>query len=218
MTKETLIETVKKLLALASSPNEHEAQLAMKRAQDLIARYSISVMLDANEPIIETSFKYSSLCYMSQEMGAQIVHVITPIFGVQSMRKPSNFTLHLFGYKTNVQLAIHGCYCIINQLNAELKKVLKKTPGFVGPNFIHDYWLAAAREIERKFEEPKTIGQGLVVYDKAKELMHRLYNIRPLAGIAFAGTAGIELGAKAGREAQLRSGVEKRSDEVKRIG
>lgn len=42
---ENLIEKVKKLMALATSPNEHEASVAAQKAQELIAKYNIDQQL-----------------------------------------------------------------------------------------------------------------------------------------------------------------------------
>lgn len=223
MNKETLIETVKKLLALASSPNAHEAQLAMKRAQDLIAKYSIEINDAGNEPVVEAIFSYANLAYGSMTAGHEIIRVIAPIFGCHAMRTSSTFTTHLFGFKTNVQVALHASHCIINQLNEELKKIQQGKgevrPGFFGPDFIHDYWLAATSMIYKRFAEQVKVGEGIVVYNKAKELMHKLYQTVSAPAPSYAGSMGIMAGTMAGEKAQLRSGVsEKRAEaEIRRI-
>lgn len=43
MNNEKVLDKIKKLLALSQSPNEHEAQAAMLKAQELMKRYDISL-------------------------------------------------------------------------------------------------------------------------------------------------------------------------------
>lgn len=50
-----VLDKIKKLLALSKSPNEHEAQAAMLKAQELMAKYNISV-----EESVETEITYTS--------------------------------------------------------------------------------------------------------------------------------------------------------------
>jgi len=58
MTREETLAKIKKLLALATSPNEHEAKLAAQRASELMEKYQIEeaeVLLKEtkNDPIVE---------------------------------------------------------------------------------------------------------------------------------------------------------------------
>lgn len=50
-----ILDKIKKLLALSKSPNEHEAQAAMLKAQELMAKYGMSV-----EESVETEITYTS--------------------------------------------------------------------------------------------------------------------------------------------------------------
>src|SRR5258707_14686964 len=51
MTHEQLVERIKNLLALATGEgNEHEKRLALQRAQELMARYSISIADETGKP------------------------------------------------------------------------------------------------------------------------------------------------------------------------
>lgn len=43
MVKESVISLIKKLFALSTSPNEHEAALAMSKAQDLLTQYNLDI-------------------------------------------------------------------------------------------------------------------------------------------------------------------------------
>ena len=50
-----VLDKIKKLLALSKSPNEHEARAAMLKAQELMAKYGMSV-----EESVETEVTYTS--------------------------------------------------------------------------------------------------------------------------------------------------------------
>lgn len=50
-----ILDKIKKLLALSKSPNEHEAQAAMLKAQELMAKYGMTV-----EESVETEITYTS--------------------------------------------------------------------------------------------------------------------------------------------------------------
>lgn len=61
--EEKSIDKIKKLLALASSPNEHEAQSALLKAQELLAKHNLTMedVTDCNitEDVIQYNFEVS---------------------------------------------------------------------------------------------------------------------------------------------------------------
>ncbi len=217
MTKQQIIETVKKLLALAGSPNEHEARLAMQRAQETIKKHSVSITEDTQDKIQEVQIPYTKLCMGSEQSGPRVMVPICQMFGVHMIRRRDN-KVALFGFETNIKVALHACDCILHQLNAQLEFAYAKKRIFLGPNFIEDYWLAASCALRDRFAPETEIGMGLVLYDKAKEYCYSHYTVTPGQVAQFAGTPGINAGTKAGNEAQLRRGVESTNNEVKRIG
>lgn len=51
-TQEKIISKIQKLLALSESPNEHESQSALAKAQKLMAEYNVSVTTPEEDPIL----------------------------------------------------------------------------------------------------------------------------------------------------------------------
>lgn len=90
MTKEELIDKIKKLLALADSSNPNEAAVALSRAQKLMERYNIeSVDLkienDITESIIEPIKVLNHKHYV-----AVLVNIIRKAFGVEAIVRTRN--------------------------------------------------------------------------------------------------------------------------------
>ncbi len=56
MTNEKIIDKVKKLLALSESPNEHEAKLALQRAQELLQKHNLTTKDIHKEKVIQRTF------------------------------------------------------------------------------------------------------------------------------------------------------------------
>ena len=68
MVDQNLLEKISKLLALASSPNEHEAALAAEKAAELLAKHNLSVAdlgqdkdEDITKSIVDKTGRYVTL-------------------------------------------------------------------------------------------------------------------------------------------------------------
>lgn len=57
---EKIIEKVKKLLALSQSSNPNEASLALSKAQELIAKYNLTITEEENKVIVEEVLKQTT--------------------------------------------------------------------------------------------------------------------------------------------------------------
>jgi hypothetical protein len=106
---DTLVEKVRKLLALADSPNEHEAALAAQKAQELMLRHGLdmaqvaisegrtSIAVDASEIRYEKSriapWRRSLAGVIARAMGGRVVY--------EHGDGPA--TLHLFGPSGTVE-------------------------------------------------------------------------------------------------------------------
>ncbi|AZV56779.1 DUF2786 domain-containing protein [Clostridium sp. AWRP] len=78
-----IIEKVKKLLALSESSNENEAQLAMIKAQEILAKYKLSLkevkeFKKINSKIIK---KVSDITFRTSKWKAELADVIANNFG-----------------------------------------------------------------------------------------------------------------------------------------
>lgn len=219
ISNDTLVERVKKLLSLASSPNENEAKLAMQKAQELIAKYCIDLSDTNNvEDIIEEPYECPVKSPALQEHLPYISFTIAGIFSCTSLIKGSSFTqailrskqIFLVGYKTNILITKHALDSILNQLNAEFKRQYKieKSIGFSTA-----FWLGARDQICKRFKPESKVGKegtGIVLYDKVKDYINTKYpNLGIYKGESHSNyKEGIAAGIKAGDEVSIRPGVQ----------
>ncbi len=98
MTKNELIEKIKKLLALSDSSNPNEAAVALARAQKLMEKYNIeSKEVNADNGIDEIKLKTLS-SISTQQIMSKLLNIIRKAFGVE-------FILHTTNSKvTNISL------------------------------------------------------------------------------------------------------------------
>lgn len=108
--REKMIDKIKKLFALAgNNPSEQEAQAAMRKAQKLMAEYSISMSEDS-----EVKYEYTALaCKHYHNVGYRVPlsQIIAKSFRCKPiMRGP---IVHMFGRKEDAQAAVecfNFCY------------------------------------------------------------------------------------------------------------
>jgi hypothetical protein len=118
---ETIIERIKKLLELTTSPNEAEAKQAMEFAKRLMAKYSVQFTDLSQEEIqqaITREYYWNDTAFSKQgvfEQMPEIMNIIAPIFGVQVLiytkTKKSGFHIskdrefELIGFPANIRSA-----------------------------------------------------------------------------------------------------------------
>ncbi|MBQ3883713.1 MAG: DUF2786 domain-containing protein [Succinivibrio sp.] len=90
MTKEELIDKIKKLLALSDSSNPHEAAAALARAQKLMEKYNIeSKEINADNGIDEIKLKTLS-SISTQLIMSKLLNIIRKAFGVEPILHTNN--------------------------------------------------------------------------------------------------------------------------------
>ena len=108
------LDRIRKLLALAGSPNLHEAEIAMRRAHELMLRHNI----DAAGALGERSFEVRHLGDPQRRMTrvhADIVMLLSDYFFVKVIRIPvylplagkRGFVHEISGTRANVEMAGH---------------------------------------------------------------------------------------------------------------
>jgi hypothetical protein len=111
---ERVLERIRKLLALAASANQHEAEIAMRRAHELMLRHNI-----------EDAAAHSERAYEVRHLGdpskrgtrveAQIVVLLVAFFFVKAIRIPvylprlgkRGHVYEIVGTRANVEMAAH---------------------------------------------------------------------------------------------------------------
>ena len=121
LNEKELIEKIKKLLALAASPNENEAQLAMSKAQELMAKYCINI-IEEKDLVITSEIYYTNVKLPFAEL-IYISNVISRIFGCITII--SN-VIEMHGYSTNIKIVKFSIDSVLAQASIELKVIIKK--------------------------------------------------------------------------------------------
>jgi len=131
-----IIEKVRKLLALGDSANEHEAALAMQRAQELLERHHLDwVSLAEEENLIHRTINTGSRTFPAHRKA--ICALLGAHFGVRvicaSLYDPladcSFKTIELFGAEENVAIAEHCYHFLENRLESFWQKNRRSFPG-----------------------------------------------------------------------------------------
>jgi hypothetical protein len=100
-------EKIQKLLALADSPNEHEATLAFQKAQELMAQYGVEVSLDLEtdtaitEDVLESSGRMASFKKVLAAAVAQACYCMAV------NRYSSGTQIRLIGKQHHIATAVH---------------------------------------------------------------------------------------------------------------
>jgi hypothetical protein len=208
---EKIFERVKKLLELSASANEHEAALAYKRAQEIIAKYSLDMSRELKvETIVEKFYELK----IKETMGLKeklpfILDIVARPFGVHTLisaryedgqKIPA---IKLVGFETNVDIAAYTVDCILNQCLIDYRQGYSRERSII---FGHNFWTGVVHALSERFKQPEEQAPGLVVYDKVREYMEK-YPMATVEGTNVIGHSGVSEGIQSGKNAQIRPGV-----------
>src|SRR3989339_155873 len=117
---ERVIEKVKKLLALSSSSNKHEAELAMVMANKLILEHNLSTIRQQTEDNLETSYMKRVLIANKRSGKHHAISQILSKFWVKTIYNHGHnfFYMEVIGNKTNVEIANYVANFLDHELEA----------------------------------------------------------------------------------------------------
>lgn len=203
MTRIELEEKIKKLLALSSSPNSHEAQLAYEKAQFLMEQYNLEVK--EQQPYIE--IEYICPIYMDKGLREQIHFIcgmITPIFGSFCLRHQGG-KLVFIGTELSNKISIYAIDSLLNNAAIIFRKEFAKNRSISFPfAFWKGYYEGLATNFSQKFFEGHK--KYKAVYDWIQSHYHLVsagIEDQTLSDNKAAATAGFQ----EGKTAELRSGA-----------
>lgn len=210
MNEDKIIDKIKKLLALASSPNEAEAKLAMDKAQSLMAEYCIQ----ENKLYPNQDFGPQVICKeiynppFPASRGLQkalpwIVNALAPMFGCQilvQVNKPV-----IYGFRTNIEVLKFGLDAILNQAKVDYKTGYYKARTIT---FDETFWDAFALELKKRFRQNAEQMQGIVVYDRVKAKAQEDSKGFYLHQTGTDAKTGTSAGVSAGQNVNLVSGIQ----------
>ncbi len=175
-----LIEKVKKLLALASSSNEHEAQLATEKANSLLIDWNLQFLQDGQEEENETYLEYVLVSpRLTSKM--QVIYSILPQFLVSPIINYGNkcASIEIIGKKVNVEIACYIAKFLDIELEYLWKQAKKNHPELKGVAARNSFWRGLAKGFIRKQKKSSSIteyGASLIKIEqsliKQVELIH----------------------------------------------
>ena len=122
-----IIEKIQKLMSLADSPNKHEAESAMAKAQELMTKHNIEMQSIENydsEYVKEQTEGYSRATVESK----YINNLLSEFFFVRlvSSRGRGQTFLNIIGEKNNVKTALHMRVYLTNVFKSLWKEYKKE--------------------------------------------------------------------------------------------
>jgi len=209
--KDKIVEKIKKLLELTTSPNEAEAKAAMEHAQRLMIKHSIDQSsLENDEPAKQEILRSE---YWNDAFGRpglmkqvpKMIGIIGPIFGVYSLttiKGSSIMRIDMIGFETNIDITRFAMDSIITQGIIEAKIAYKQ---YRTTTFGDSFWEGFVLGLNKKFGNLKNDSEGIVVYNKVKQYVESIssasYKTSQSDGLAH--RAGFE----AGQKVELRKGL-----------
>lgn len=168
-----VLDQIRKLLALATSPNEHEAALALSKAKELMLRYNIDnidLEKDQAEDIIEVDFQIS---HSSEESSLRFVYWLGKAFLVKPILIKRNIGedkikfekyIRFIGKTADVAVSTYIFSYMMSFLDKKTKEYSKKK------KTQKDYslgFITAVCDKLRKMEELRTA--GMTFYEEHPE-------------------------------------------------
>lgn len=172
-----IVEKVQKLLALSESCNEHEAELAMLKAQELLIKHKLS-MQEVKDFKIHNSIikeKRSKITFTKAKWKAHLARLIGDNFGCYHFFKTKNTnTIVFFGREEDVEVCNIVLEYAVDCIDNSIKKLQYKyrKDGLSVKGLGNDYAIGFIEGLREQFEEQKKKHQewGLVLV-KDKEVV-----------------------------------------------
>jgi len=148
-----VIDLIQKLLALSKSPNENEAILALRKAQELLEKYNLS-MRDIPMDTIIQDVKMVNLEFPieSKEWKKYLIHYIAQSNFCTTVL--SSKSLHVLGRNTNVVATVIMSSWIMDQLDS---LALMETRLYQGPTskvkYKNSFLWGATERINQRLKE-----------------------------------------------------------------
>lgn len=212
-----IVEKVKKLMRLGSSSNEHEAELATLKANELLMKYNIAHVTESDKvyfdqvlKIGQRNAKSRTIVSILESFGVMVVHSPQGKLNRAGQWVRRNYVLEASGSKASVEIAGY----VADFLDKELERLYKKASkehnfkGLRAKNAffsgIRSGYLFKFRAQKQKIEESNDTKALTAADDRIKKLAeeliyeNRLSSMRGSneAGHGFAEDAGFDAGQK----------------------
>ena len=213
---ERVLRVLKKILSLTSSPNEHEAESAVKKAQLLLLQYNIDMVeLDRNRnfavrclgPIKgrRSSFELWMAMILHEFFFVEVLWAKT----YDAKRDKSGTVLQVYGTPTNLEMAAY-VYAYLSQLIERLWQQYRCDQQLNGNRERQRYYAGVLEGFYHKLVEQgqKRCGEQALVWQGDDRLKQFYRHINPRVvtsyGRGVRSSAAYSDGLSAGREVEIR--------------
>jgi hypothetical protein len=212
LVSEKVLEKVKKLLQLAQSSNEHEAELATLKANALLLRHNLDHLQDPGETI----YLQKLLHQKRKDSKMAAIYDILKHFIVKVVISHGRGTccLEVSGSLTNVKLASYVAE-FLNQEFDHLWESARKEHGLQGLRAKNSFFVGIARGFNDKMEKSKaqfSPEDHKALIKVEKELHSRIHEIYGRLGTSRSGAQtdyeASQLGFQKGKGLTIRQGIE----------
>ena len=231
MNTQKILEKIQKLMSLADSPNESEAQSAMDKAQALMVQYNISIsdisVSDESNDIIEDSIKETGrLSSWESVLMSAVAKVNYCDAFVTRSRRAGKTKLVMVGKPHHVAIAKAMFDYLSATVERECKRVKTENPiDTVGRSWSASFKLGCASRIASRLKEkmesmksqgiPEVAVTALVVVDSFRKADQDIQKYHAQAGrkfgkaskCSFSNGAGYSAGQSAGNSVSLNAQV-----------
>ncbi len=174
---EELIEKIQKLLSLSESSNEHEAKVAMLKAQELLAKHKLSMQEVTSFKKYNSKIKedISSISFTKAKWKGMLAHIIADNFGCYNYYKTRRVnTITFFGREEDVLVCNIVLEYAIDCIETTTKRIQREyvKDGYSVKGVGNDYAMGFILGLQENFEAQKKANQewGLVLV-KDKEVV-----------------------------------------------
>ena len=161
-TRGSVLEKVRKLKALSSSPFEAESQSALKKVRQLMASYAIDEEEEKEEECIYCTDLFTSASRISYpcQIIARLVAMQTGAFIVQ-VRSGSSTSLRAYGSKDELEVTSYLADVLEGAVRKELVKRRRKNPSlYYGVTGSNSFYLGVYEALKSRFENSSRAGKS----------------------------------------------------------
>lgn len=163
-----IIERIQKLLALSESSNEHEAKIAMLKAQELLIKHKLSLKEIEDHKDINVIENRTNVTFTKAKWKGQLADVIAENFGCYCFfRTHKTHEIVFIGRDEDVTVCIIVLEYAIDCINSVVKKLRYEysKDGYSTKGLENDYALGFIEGLNKAFEKQKETNQewGLIL-------------------------------------------------------
>lgn len=172
-----IVEKIQKLLALSESSNEHEAQVSMLKAQQLLIKHKLSLREVKEFKVFNSDIKEkkSKVSFTKARWKSLLAELVAENFGCYHFfRTKGTHIITFFGREEDIIVCNIVLEYAVDCINSVVKKIRYKylKDGYSTKGLENDYALGFINGLHKKFEDQKRANQewGLVLV-KDKEVV-----------------------------------------------